>query len=492
MPLSVSAAIRHFSETPKETKSIGSFQSKEYHSKEYQSTISPGDVIILNDPFFGGTHLPDITLITPVFINTTKPTEETVLFGFVANRAHHSDIGGNSPGSMAIAREIYQEGLRIPPIKLFEKGELNQDLLDLILSNVRTPIERYGDLFAQYAANLRGVKRFMELIDYNGTDEVSHYMSQLLAYTERITRNLIISIPDGNYSYRDYLDDDGFSKESIPINVEISISGDQATVDFTGSAPQQVGSVNAVYAITVSCVYYVFRCLINMDVPNNSGCLIPIKVIAPEGSVVNATSPSAVAGGNVETSQRIVDVLLGALAKALPDKVPAASQGTMNNLTIGGWDTDKNQPFTYYETIAGGMGARPNMDGLSAVHTHMTNTLNTPVEALEFSYPMRILRYEIRIGSGGTGKYKGGDGIRRDIQMLVDAQLSLITERRKIPPYGLGGGGNGKIGENLQIIGDKINKLSGKGSFDISKSDIISIRTPGGGGYGKKRKSDPV
>jgi N-methylhydantoinase B len=483
MPLSVTSAIHHFSEESKVTKINYAFQND-----DNQSLISPGDVIILNDPFAGGTHLPDITLITPIFIQAEASSDVYKLIGFVASRAHHSDIGGISPGSMPIAREIYQEGLRIPPIKLFEKGKLNQNVLDLILMNVRTPIERYGDLFAQYAANQRGVSRFLELVGTKGEEEISHYMRQLLAYTERITRNLINSIPDGIYAYTDYLDDDGFNKEPIAISVQISIMGDQAIVDFSGSAPQQIGSINAVYAITVSCVYYVFRCLVDMDVPNNSGSLVPITVIAPEGSVVNAMSPSAVAGGNVETSQRIVDVLLGALAQALPDKVPAASQGTMNNVTIGGWDLENNQPFAYYETIGGGMGARPTMDGLSAVHTHMTNTLNTPIEALEFNYPLRILRYEIRRKSGGMGKCHGGDGIRRDIQMRVDGQLSLLTERRTIQPYGLKGGSDGAKGENFLIKGDLIKKLAGKGSYHISKDDIISIRTPGGGGYGKYKK----
>jgi N-methylhydantoinase B len=479
MPLSVAAVIHHFSTSsdPNTTISFNSIQPNE-------SLISPGDVIILNDPFMGGTHLPDITLITPIFLRSEDLPDSYKLIGFAASRAHHSDVGGMSPGSMPIAREIFQEGLRIPPVKLYERGKLNQPLLDMILSNVRTPVERYGDLFAQYAANKRGVARFLELVDKNGEQEISHYMSELLAYTERITRQLIADLPDGRYRYTDYLDDDGFSNTPVPIKVEISISGEEVTVDFSGSAPQQAGSINAVYAITLSCVYYVFRSLMGLDVPNNSGCMVPIKVIAPEGSVVNALSPAAVAGGNVETSQRIVDVLLGALSKAVPEKVPAASQGTMNNLTIGGWDTENKQSFAYYETIGGGMGARPNADGLSAIHTHMTNTLNTPIEALEFSYPIRVIRYEVRRNSGGNGRYKGGDGIRRDLQILVDGQLSLLTERRKFSPYGLQGGEDGKKGENLLISGANIRKLGGKGSFDISAGDIISIQSPGGGGYG--------
>jgi N-methylhydantoinase B len=312
-------------------------------------------------------------------------------------------------------------------------------------------------------------------------------MDELLVYTERMTRRLLGSLPDGEYRFTDRLDDDGISDSPVPITVNISVKNKGATVDFTGSAPQQQGSINAVYAITLSAVYYVFRCLIGLDVPNNSGCLAPIEVIAPQGTIVNALRPAAVAGGNVETSQRIVDVLLGALAQACPGRIPAASQGTMNNLSIGGtWvsnETGKGSPFAYYETIGGGMGAGPGLDGLSATHSHMTNTLNTPVEALEYAYPLRVLRYEIRRGSGGNGKYHGGDGIRRDIQLLTDAQATLLSERRRFPPYGLNGGESGQCGENILIRGNEENKLPGKGSFELCKGDILSIRTPGGGGY---------
>ncbi|RMF31614.1 MAG: hydantoinase B/oxoprolinase family protein [Chloroflexi bacterium] len=443
--------------------------------------FAPGDVVILNDPFRGGTHLPDITLITPIFI---EEAGEPRLFGFAANRAHHADVGGMTPGSMPVAREIYQEGLIIPPLKLAEGGRLNQGVMDLILANVRTPEERAGDLRAQLAANQRGVIRLQEIIARYGVEEVTHYMQALLAYTERMTRRLLEQMPDGTYRFTDYLDDDGIGDEPVPISVSITIEGDTATVDFTGSAPQQRGSINAVYAITLSAVYYVFRCLIGLDVPNNSGCLAPIRVIAPEGTVVNATRPAPVAGGNVETSQRIVDVLLGALAQALPDRVPAASQGTMNNVTIGGWDPERDHPFAYYETIGGGMGARPDRDGASAVHSHMTNTLNTPVEALEYTYPFRVERYEVRRGSGGQGRHRGGDGIRRDIRVLTEVQVSLLTERRRLPPYGLAGGEPGAPGENVLIREGEEHRLPGKGSVLLQPGDVLSIRTPGGGGYG--------
>jgi N-methylhydantoinase B len=472
MPLSVDAAIQKFG----------------------TNALQPGDVILLNDPFLGGTHLPDITMVTPVFGQQEHPARP-MLIGFVASRAHHADVGGITPGSMPVAREIYQEGLIIPPVKLIEAGNMNQAVLDLVLANVRTPQERTGDLSAQIASNQRGTDRLIELTARYGFETVGHFMDELLIYTERMTRRLLASLPDGEYSYTDRLDDDGISDKPVPITVKITVNKEQAIVDFTGSAHQQLGSVNAVYAITLSAVYYVFRCLIGLDVPNNSGCLTPIQVIAPQGTVVNALRPAAVAGGNVETSQRIVDVLLGALAQACPDQIPAASQGTMNNISIGGtWTRDESGmgiPFAYYETIGGGMGARSFSDGPSAIHSHMTNTLNTPVEAIEYAYPLRVLRYEIRRCSGGAGKFRGGDGIRRDIQLLNDAQATLLCERRRYPPYGLRGGAPGQCGENILIRGDEDIILPGKGSFELHKGDVLSIRTPGGGGYlpTKKDKS---
>jgi N-methylhydantoinase B len=471
MPLSVASAIHEFLPDPQD-------------KVNNQEGLTPGDVIILNDPFRGGTHLPDITLVSPVFIPLV-PERPPVLFGFVASRAHHADVGGMAPGSMPVAREIYQEGLIIPPIKLVESGNLNQRILDLILANVRTPKERSGDLWAQLAANQRGAARLAEMVSRYRPETVHTYMEELLLYTERMTRRLLESIPDGVYQYQDYLDNDGINDTPVLVKVKITIAGDEATVDFEGTASQVSGSMNAVYAITLSAVYYVFRCLIGLDVPNNAGCLVPIHVLAPEGSLVNAKKPAPVAGGNVETSQRLVDVLLGALAQALPDRVPAASQGTMNNVTIGGWDPEVDASFAYYETIAGGMGARPHANGPSALHSHMTNTLNTPVEALEYAYPLQVVRYEIRRGSGGKGNFNGGDGIRRDIQVLTDVQVNLISERRRFPPYGLNGGRPGMTGENVLIRDGQETSLPGKGSFDLKAGDILSIRTPGGGGLGQ-------
>ncbi len=494
MPLSVKAAVEHFA-----------------------GGLQPGDVVVLNDPFRGGTHLPDITMVSPVFFTTEhivplgddKSMEKNKRFsvdsvnsvvnksliGFVASRAHHADVGGMTPGSMPVGREIFQEGLIIPPVKLVKAGQMDQGILELILANVRTPQERRGDLSAQIAANQRGAERWVEMVTRYGRDEMTVAEEQLLAYTERMTRRLIESLPEGVYRFTDQLDDDGVIDRPVPITVAVTIRGDSAKVDFTGSASQQAGSVNAVYAITLSAVYYVFRCLLGLDVPNNAGCLAPIEVIAPPGTVVNALSPAPVAGGNVETSQRIVDVLLGALAQACPGKVPAASQGTMNNVTIGGQTSlshsgrgigGEGRPFAYYETIGGGMGARPNSDGPSAVHSHMTNTLNTPIEALEYAYPLRVLRYEIRKGSGGDGKFRGGDGIIRELQVLTDCQVTLLSERRKYPPYGLDGGEPGKTGENILMRGGEEITLPGKGSVDLRSGDVLSIRTPGGGGYGVK------
>ncbi len=463
MPLSVAAVIEHAS-----------------HST---TGIAPGDIFILNDPFRGGTHLPDITLVTPVFISNTP---DAAPYSFVANRAHHSDVGGMMPGSMPVAREIFQEGLIIPPIKLVSRGEVNQAVMDLILANVRTPEERRGDLFAQMAANGRGASRLLEMVSRYGSNMVNSYMQGLLQYTERMVRHSLQNLPKGVYHFTDYMDDDGLGHQHIPITVAVTINADSAVVDFTGSAPQQQGSVNAVYAITLSAVYYVFRCMVGLDIPNNSACLAPITVIAPERSIVNAMPPSPVAGGNVETSQRIVDVLLGALAQAAPTIVPAASQGTMNNVTIGGWDSRHDKPFAYYETIGGGMGARPDRDGADAVHSHMTNTLNTPAEALEYSYPLRIERYEIRAATGGLGHFKGGSGIRRDVRVLVDAQVSLLTERRLSAPYGLDGGQPGAPGENRLIRNGVEQPLPAKGTIYLNANDILSIRTPGGGGFGEQ------
>lgn len=453
--------------------------------------IEPGDVVALNDPFVGGTHLPDITLVMPVVWAVGDRTRakgrriETIFY--VANRAHHADVGGASPGSMGLAADVYGEGVRIPPLKIVSGGRLNEDLLKLILANVRAADERRGDLEAQIGSLRTGAARLLEIVERNGAREALAYAEHLIAYGARLMRATIAAIPDGLYCAEDALDDDGLSREPIPIRVRVEIRGEEATVDFTGSAPQVRGPVNAVEAITLSAVAYVFRCLIEeQDVPMSAGLMEPIRVIAPRGTVVNAGPPAAVAGGNVETSQRIVDVLFKALAQALPEKIPAASQGTMNNLTIGGIDPRTGSEFGYYETIAGGMGARPTLDGLDAVHTHMTNSLNTPAEALEYAYPLRVRRYEVRRDSGGRGRHRGGDGVVREIELLAPARLSLLAERRRHAPYGLCGGEDGALGRDTIIRRDgREERIASKGTWQLEAGDRVRIETPGGGGHGE-------
>ena len=441
--------------------------------------IQPGDMIILNDPYAGGTHLPDITLVSGVFY------KKQLLF-YVASRAHHSDVGGMSPGSMPLAEEIYQEGLRIPPIKLMSGGEINRDVWDLILYNVRTPQEREGDLAAMFGANRTGERRLMEIVTKYGWKEVSRYITEILNYSERMTRHAIESIPDGVTEAEDFMDNDGISDKPIAIRVKVTIRGDNATIDFTGSDPQAEGSINAVYAITASVVFYIFRTLVGLTIPSNAGGMRPLKIIAPEGTIVNARPPAAVCGGNVETSTRIVDVLYKCLAKAMPSIIPAASQGTMNNFTFGGVDPRTGQRVAYYETVSGGMGARPTMDGLSGIHTHMTNSMNTPVEALEHSYPVRVSRYSLRRNSGGAGKHRGGDGVIREMKFLTKAQVTVLSDRRKFPPYGLSGGQPGALGLNIIIRKDgRRENLPSKFTTWVEPGDTVSIQTPGGGGWGK-------
>jgi N-methylhydantoinase B len=443
--------------------------------------FAPGDVIALNDPFRGGPHVPDITLISPIFVPAAG---EQRLAGFAANRAHHADVGGISAGSMPVATEIYQEGIIIPPIKLWEAGEPNTAALRLLLRNVRTPDERRGDLAAQVAANRTAARRLQEVVERSGLAAVETHIEALIAYAERITRATIAAIPAGSYEFTDYLDDDGFSEQPIAIHVTVTVADSTLTVDFSGSAPEAQGSINAVASVAKSAVYYVVRCLMPEDAPANHGTFVPVTIIAPEGTVVNARAPRPVAGGNVDTSQRITDTVLGALAQALPDVIPAASQGTMNNVTAGGRDPRSGQPFAYYETMGGGMGARPHLDGLSGVHVHMSNTLNTPVEAFEFAYPMRIVAYRLRDGSGGAGEARGGDGLVREIGFEVPTEVTLLTERRRLAPYGLQGGEQGQTGENVLIRDGVEEHLPGKTRFTAQPGDRLAIRSPGGGGWG--------
>ena len=474
MPMSVRAAVEAFS-------------------------LEPGDIVMLNDPFRGGTHLPDITLVAPVYMWRGRPRPRKA--GnfpdfYVASRAHHSDVGGAYPGSMGLCREIYQEGLRIPPVRIVRAGKMDRDILALLLNNVRTPDEREGDLGAQIAACHTGAERLREVCARYGSQRTHQAARELLDYSEEMMREFLKRVPPGSYRAEDFLDNDGISQKPIRLAVAITFGRDRGRgrpphtsvvrVDFTGSDPQVAGSVNAVEAITYSACFYVFRCLLREDVPATTGLMRPIHLIAPPGTVVNARPPAAVAGGNVETSQRIVDVLLRALAQAVPDRIPAAASGTMDNLTIGGLDPRTGEPFAYYETIAGGMGARPGKPGVSGVHTHMTNSLNTPAEALEYAYPLRVRRYSLRPNSGGEGQHRGGDGIVREIELLTDAEVTLLSERRTRGPWGLSGGKDGAPGKAFVVRQNgSTQELPGKFNVRLRKGERIRIESPGGGGWGR-------
>ena len=469
--------------------------------------MAAGDVVMLNDPFRGGTHLPDITLVAPVFVGERgrgqhgrgRPRHTDPDF-YVASRAHHADVGGAFPGSMGLCREIYQEGVRIPPVKLMSRGVMNHDVLAMLLNNVRTPEERRGDLGAQIAACHTGAERLREVCSRYGLELAKRAAADLLDYSEELMRAFLQQVPEGKYRAEDFLDGDGISEKPIKIAVTIVIKNSSRNrvrsfsksgahpvvlVDFTGSDPQAEGSVNAVAAITYSACFYVFRCLLAEDIPATAGLMRPIKVAAPEGTVVNARPPAAVAGGNVETSQRIVDVLLRALAQAIPDRIPAADSGTMNNLTIGGRDPRTGEPFTYYETIAGGMGARPGKTGVSGVHTHMTNSLNTPAEALEYAYPLRVRTYSLRPESGGQGTFCGGDGVIREIEVLTDCDVTLLADRRTRGPWGLARGSDGLSGTASIVRADgAVKPMPGKFSARLRPGERIRIESPGGGGWG--------
>lgn len=441
--------------------------------------LAPGDVVVLNDPYHGGTHLPDITMVSPVF----SPDDPAPAF-FVASRAHHADVGGMSPGSLPLSTELYQEGLIIPPVMLCAGGKSNDAVLHLIAANSRTPDERLGDLDAQLAAHQVGATRLRAILAGEGRERVMAHSQALIDYTRRMTEAAIRAIPDGIYTFADSLEGDGQAEYPIPIQAAITVAGAQMTVDFTGTHPQVAGNLNAVTAIVRSAVWYCVRLLIVEDVPVNDGSFAPVTVIAPEGSLLNPHFPAAVAVGNTETSQRVVDVVLGALAQALPDRLPAASQGTMNNITCGG--IVDGRPFIYYETIGGGHGAGPAGDGISGRQCHMTNTLNTPIEALEYVLPLRILEYALRTGSGGEGQHRGGEGIRRVYTFLAPATVTINSERRQGAPYGLRGGAAGQPGRNLLVRAGSAIPLGAKASVRLAPGDQIVIETPGGGGWGSE------
>ena len=477
MPFSVAAAIERF---PPET-------------------LVPGDAILLNDPFHGGAHLPDLTLVTPVFHSdgeTPRVSERSRgdeprdgIVAFAANRAHHADIGGSRAGSVAAdSTEIYQEGLRIPPVKLYEGGEANEAVFEMILSNVRTPDERRGDLRAQVAANQTGVRRFGELVETYGVEELSTALDEIKDYSERRMRAEIGDFPDGTYAFEDVLDDDGLGNEDLLIAAEVTVDGENVHVDFEGTASQTDGPVNAVFAVTASATYYAIRCVTDPDIPPNHGCYRPIEIDALSGTIVNPEPPAAVVGGNLETSQRITDVILGAFAERVPERVVAGCQSTMNNVTFGGTDPRDGRPYAFYETQGGGFGGRAGKDGMDAVHVHMSNTMNTPAEVLETAYPLRITRYELRPDSGGAGQFRGGLGLRRDIEVRDHtAVFSLLADRQRHAPYGLLGGEDGEPGTTYLLDGgeeEEERRLAQKSTHELPAGSVVSLRTPGAGGYG--------
>jgi N-methylhydantoinase B len=454
--------------------------------------LLPGDVLMLNDPYWGGTHLPDITLIAPVYVDELQTIFEGRSGGpealrpafYLANRAHHADVGGAAPGSMPLARDLREEGVIIQPSYLYRQGQLQRAFLDELLSRLRVPEERRGDLAAQLAALHRGQARLPVLAARYGLEKLAAMSRALLDYSEVAMRDLLRSIPDGVYRFTDYLDDDGYGHQDLAIGLTLTIAGDQAVLDFSDTDHQTEGGVNAVPPVVQAACYYVFLALLAEDYPINQGCFRPLSVITRPGSLLQPEFPAPVAAGNVETSQRLVDVVLGALAQALPGVIPAASQGTMNNLALGGRHPENHREFTYYETIAGGMGGGPAGPGLSGVHTHMTNTQNTPVEVLEHDYPVLVERYAFREDSGGAGRHPGGLGLIREFHFLTEVTLSLLSERRRRPPYGLQGGLPGGRGENVLRAPTGENILPGKVNLCLPAGSRISLRTPGGGGWG--------
>ncbi len=449
--------------------------------------LEPGDVAILNDPFAGGTHLPDVTMVAAVYLGERAGSGRRAPDFYTASRAHHADVGGSAPGSMAPASDIFQEGVRIPPLKIMKKGVLQEDLLRLILNQVRTPDERRGDFKAQLAAGALGSRRLEALAERYGSARLQTAAAGLRRHAAAVMKETIRAIPDGAYSFEDRIDDDGFGSGPLRIRVRVSVRATRMTVDFSGTSPQTRGPLNANLAVTLSAVFYVLRTLAPGESPANWGAMEPVKVIAPEGSLVNALFPAAVAGGNVETSQRIVDVLLGALARALPGRIPAASSGTMCNLSLGG-RTAGGEPFAYYETVAGGAGAARGQRGASGVQCHMTNTMNTPVEALEPSCPIRVESLSLRRSSGGRGAWPGGDGIVRELRLLEEAEVSLLADRTDTGPYGLDGGEPGKRLSVRVKRGGRSRSLGGKFTALLDEGSVISINTPGGGGYGPKNR----
>ncbi len=431
-----------------------------------------GDMLVFNDPYLGGTHLPDVTMVAPVFAGG-----DSAPVAFVANRAHHADIGCDTPGSMPVSSSLDEEGRIIPPTLLQRQGELRQEATAMLGIEGRLS----GDFAAQLGANVVGVERLQMLLAAMGPGQFRQAVAALNDYGARISKSVLAEFAPGTYQFKDLLDDDGIHQASIPLHIVLRIEAQSLTMDFSASADQVEGNMNCPESVVAAAAYYCFRCLLPDHAPVCAGLFSPITIVTRKGSVLNAKRPAAVAAGNVETSTRLVDLIFGALAQALPDQIPAASQGTMNNVAMGRIASDGSGRWDYYETVAGGTGGGPKHPGLSGVQSHMTNTLNTPVESLEMHYPLRVLRYALRDGSGGAGSRPGGDGVVREYEFLDEAQLSLLSERRKIEPWGLQGGGAGSAGTNL-LNGER---LPGKCSMSVEAGDRLQVNTPGGGGFGR-------
>ena len=451
---------------------LGSMPASVAAVLERLGRLEEGEVAIVNDPYAGGTHLPDITLVSPIYF-------DQVLVGYAANRAHHADVGGKSPGSMALSTHIDEEGIRLEPSLLISPCEAASDVMERLLNAVRTPDERRGDLEAQIAANRVGAEALRRMVEHYGVEGVARYGRALMDYAESFTARAIEAMPDGVYHFEDVLDDDGAGTIEIAVCCTLTVDGGRETVDLTHSADAVAGCLNCPAAVARSAAYYCFGCLLPEGVPLNGGCFRPIDVRTRPGSVLHAEYPSAVVAGNVETSQRVVDVVFGCLAQAMPGRIPAASCGTMNSLALGG--TVDGRAWTYYETVGGGCGAGPGWAGESAVQCHMTNTLNTPAEALEMQYPLRVRRFEVAAGTGGAGEHRGGDGIVREIEALADLEGTVLADRRASRPYGLNGGGVGAAGSN-EAGGER---LAGKAAFRLAAGQVLTVTTPGGGGWGR-------
>lgn len=448
--------------------------SMAYAMRDIVSNIDwlPGDMVVMNDPYLGGTHLPDVTLIAPVFVDQQ-------LIAFTANRAHHADIGASAPGSMPLSSTLEEEGMIIPPMRLVRQGVLDEACMQAITESVQNPAEGRGDFAAQISANRCGGERLQALIQSMGSAAFNEALVALNDYAERLARAALQDIPDGTYCFTDAMDDDGLGHNDINIDVCICVQGDQIHVDFSGTHSEVRGNINCPLSVAAAGVYYVFRCLMPPQTPACAGSFRSISLDAPEACLLNARRPAAVAAGNVETSTRVVDAVMGALAKAIPDRIPAASHGSMNNIAMGARDATVN--WDYYETLGGGMGASKITDGLNAVQTHMTNTLNTPIETLEMRFPLRITQYAVRDDSGGDGLHSGGDGLIREFTFLQPATVTLLTERRRIAPWGLAGGLPGKHGRNFH----NDHPVPAKTSLQLKAGDRVRIETPGAGGWGK-------